>query len=495
MLERNGHLPKKKEKNQEAGALAATLHPFEAPAAYTEGRSDMPELLTSDGEDDWDPHGAGLAYFAEVDDTASLCPVAQTIAGPEVKYQEQDPLQARTQAFSHSLRVKEDARKPPFPCLMAGLHAALEASSSSTDDVSQSEYHSTTELPPDTAELCSAVIDDSGMTFDPGLQKSNDLRCVERLQEFDTEIKHRPGYKHENADAMSRPPPATILEPPAMIAFSQAEQRAASDAGAGSVRTGYGAVAEAKEEEEPNSWPTQDLDPPVSPSLACEACHQPDQDGLRLICTLCDNGSHTFCLDPPLADLPVAAEDPWYCELCPNLIDSLDITEDIYTFNFSQGDPLDASAPEKPRMRSRAQGYYFEAGTMEPTAEALVNNMQPLQDALAIAHENSRLARNKHKRLRARRQLHGDPIDKGRAPMTIGMTAPAAAPVTPGSNTAPVSYLPVVLIPLDGAKTSTTTTAATTAAEKTAQPTVPASMLATKGAHQKLTRSELETLF
>ena len=139
-------------------------------------------------------------------------PVAQTIAGPEVKYQEQDPLQARPQAFCHSLRVKEDAREPPFPGLMAGPCTALEASSTATGDVSQSGYHSTTELPPDTVELCSAVIDDSGMTFDPGLQKSNDLRCVERLQEFDTEIKHRPGYKHENADAMSRPPLATILD-------------------------------------------------------------------------------------------------------------------------------------------------------------------------------------------------------------------------------------------------------------------------------------------
>ena len=50
-----------KGENQEAGALAATLHPVEAHDAYTEGHSDMPELLTSDGEDDWDPHVAGLA--------------------------------------------------------------------------------------------------------------------------------------------------------------------------------------------------------------------------------------------------------------------------------------------------------------------------------------------------------------------------------------------------------------------------------------------------
>lgn len=114
-----------------------------------------------------------------------------------------------------------------------------------------------------------------------------------------------------------------------------------------------------------------------------------------------------------------------------------------------------------------------EADTIEPTAEALVNNVQPLQDALAAAHENIRLAQNKQKRLYAQRQLHGD---KGKAPMTDAVIVPAAAPVAPSPNTAPVaaSSLLVLTIPLGGTETNTAITAATTAADQTAQLALPA---------------------
>ena len=36
----------------------------------------------------------------------------------------------------------------------------------------------------------------------------------------------------------------------------------------------------------------------------CELCHGGENDALMLLCELCDLGFHTYCLDPPLADLP-----------------------------------------------------------------------------------------------------------------------------------------------------------------------------------------------
>ena len=83
-----------------------------------------------------------------------------------------------------------------------------------------------------------------------------------------------------------------------------------------------------------------------------------------------------------------------------------------------------------------------EADTIEPTIEALLNNVQPMQDALAAAQENIRLAQNKQKQLYAQRQLHGaDDKGKGITPGSV----PAAAVTTPTTLVAiaPVST-PVV---------------------------------------------------
>ncbi len=38
--------------------------------------------------------------------------------------------------------------------------------------------------------------------------------------------------------------------------------------------------------------------------LPCEVCHFPDDDAFMVLCDKCDTGWHTFCLDPPLAEVP-----------------------------------------------------------------------------------------------------------------------------------------------------------------------------------------------
>ena len=48
--------------------------------------------------------------------------------------------------------------------------------------------------------------------------------------------------------------------------------------------------------------------PHISPHLALG-----ERDELILLCDSCDRGHHTFCLEPPLSDIP---EGDWYCPDC-----------------------------------------------------------------------------------------------------------------------------------------------------------------------------------
>lgn len=45
----------------------------------------------------------------------------------------------------------------------------------------------------------------------------------------------------------------------------------------------------------------------------CEVCATGVADDLMLLCDGCDDGYHTYCLDPPLSQIP---EDEWYCCKC-----------------------------------------------------------------------------------------------------------------------------------------------------------------------------------
>jgi len=45
----------------------------------------------------------------------------------------------------------------------------------------------------------------------------------------------------------------------------------------------------------------------------CEVCHGGDFDELMLLCDGCDDAYHTYCLTPPLADIPPG---DWRCPRC-----------------------------------------------------------------------------------------------------------------------------------------------------------------------------------
>lgn len=85
------------------------------------------------------------------------------------------------------------------------------------------------------------------------------------------------------------------------------------------------------------------------------------------------------------------AEEPWYCEQCRDTRDSLDITEDTNTLNFVRGDPVNASARERARVRARAQRYYWEAGRLHHKASrkpvpSVAERVAIIQDTHELGH-------------------------------------------------------------------------------------------------------------
>lgn len=47
--------------------------------------------------------------------------------------------------------------------------------------------------------------------------------------------------------------------------------------------------------------------------MSCQVCHTEDNPDQLLLCDNCDAGYHTYCLSPPLEQVP---EDDWYCSYC-----------------------------------------------------------------------------------------------------------------------------------------------------------------------------------
>lgn len=48
-------------------------------------------------------------------------------------------------------------------------------------------------------------------------------------------------------------------------------------------------------------------------NLRCRKCCKKGGDEYLLLCDGCDNGFHTYCLDPPLLEIP---EGNWFCSKC-----------------------------------------------------------------------------------------------------------------------------------------------------------------------------------
>ncbi|KAL3151405.1 PHD and RING finger domain-containing protein 1 [Trebouxia sp. C0009 RCD-2024] len=56
-----------------------------------------------------------------------------------------------------------------------------------------------------------------------------------------------------------------------------------------------------------------DSGPSVLEELCCEVCNSPDKADILVLCDNCNKGTHTTCLDPPLAAVPQGA---WLCHDC-----------------------------------------------------------------------------------------------------------------------------------------------------------------------------------
>ena len=53
--------------------------------------------------------------------------------------------------------------------------------------------------------------------------------------------------------------------------------------------------------------------PPTVDELSCEICRHTAHEAEMLLCDHCNRGYHTFCLDPPLFEIPRTA---WFCSNC-----------------------------------------------------------------------------------------------------------------------------------------------------------------------------------
>lgn len=64
----------------------------------------------------------------------------------------------------------------------------------------------------------------------------------------------------------------------------------------------------------------------------CEICGGSDREDRILLCDGCDRGYHTYCLNPPLENIP--DEDEWYCPDCFNDT-NVDLAEEVRFFFLS----------------------------------------------------------------------------------------------------------------------------------------------------------------
>ncbi|KAK9822217.1 hypothetical protein WJX81_007608 [Elliptochloris bilobata] len=94
------------------------------------------------------------------------------------------------------------------------------------------------------------------------------------------------------------------------------------EARSGSAHSAAGAPAAAQAGAEANGGPPADAKPATVDHLArpfvwpwqgCAACWEEEDTRALLLCDRCDAETHTYCLDPPLRDIPPGE---WYCPAC-----------------------------------------------------------------------------------------------------------------------------------------------------------------------------------
>ena len=240
-------------------------------------------------------------------------------------------------------------------------------------------------------------------------------RWALKLQGLPFTIDHRPGAKHLNADALSRPPFATQDVP--MISMFQHTSYSPDFAEDSPVRIGYADYSDLPEPDvgvmsEPDSLPeTQQNDltfadlpggslgsvepqesplsgPSVDADMPCEICGCSEDDAAMLLCDKCSKGFHTFCLQPALPEIP---EGSWCCDLCCEA--SREITQDNATLDFLRDGNFPASADktEKARIRARAQRYKFVGEQLhhKDTGKPIppeTDRLRIIQEVHAIGH-------------------------------------------------------------------------------------------------------------
>ena len=80
----------------------------------------------------------------------------------------------------------------------------------------------------------------------------------------------------------------------------------------------------------------------------CSGCAANKDEELVLLCDGCNLGMHTYCLDPPLTDIP---DGPWFCEGCADAIAAA-----RKACPPSRKRPLLGSPGERPPKASRGAG-------------------------------------------------------------------------------------------------------------------------------------------
>ncbi|ETV79358.1 hypothetical protein, variant 2 [Aphanomyces astaci] len=79
-----------------------------------------------------------------------------------------------------------------------------------------------------------------------------------------------------------------------------------------------GKDSKAAKRKQPRDQDDDDLDDDESVADLCEVCHINENDDLSLICDACDKVFHTYCLNPPLEQIPPGE---WVCPQCVLTID------------------------------------------------------------------------------------------------------------------------------------------------------------------------------
>jgi hypothetical protein len=97
--------------------------------------------------------------------------------------------------------------------------------------------------------------------------------------------------------------------------------------------------------------------------LICVKCGIDQNDDLILLCDKCDRCFHTYCLDPPLSEIP---EGDWFCSEC--LKEKENDREMIMEKNKQQEGPgmtIESDSEESPTIRRAKKKDFLEENNRE----------------------------------------------------------------------------------------------------------------------------------